>query len=140
MIVTGNRWLRAQKPEEFKTLEAIPYPNKKDEKAKFRYFKILECCNFFSNVSDNSTHSVTLLTSYAQDKRDGKDKRDGQDMSEADEIRPPKSVTDSLSKYSGGSKTECVRNSIVGRSDMEWFGFTMVQKQDGRHCHLNTNF
>ena len=102
----GNRWLRAQKPEEFKTLESIPYPNKRDDKAKFRYFKILECCNFFSNVSDNSTHSVTLLTSYAQDKRrDAKDMQDGKDKGEADEIRPPKSVTDSLSKYSHDPNT-----------------------------------
>ena len=63
-------------------------------------------------MSDNSTHSVTLLTSYAQEKRrDAKDMQDGKDKGEADEIRPPKSVTDSLSKYSHDPNTGLSRYS-----------------------------
>ena len=96
----GNRWLRAQKSEETKVLENVTYPKKK-EKMLFQYFRILECCHFFSTHSHKSSSSgqtITLLTTST--KSDKSDVRDQLDEGQTDEygVLPPKDVADSHSK------------------------------------------
>ena len=50
--------------------------------------------------------------------------QDGKDKGEVDEIRPPKSVTDSLSKYSHDPNTEWVWYSDSGnKSDLQMYSF-----------------
>lgn len=68
----GNRWLRPQRPAEFKTLDMIEYPKKRHRDA-WHYFKILECCQHFSTLRSKEAKSnsiqVTLLTAEEKCKK-----------------------------------------------------------------------
>ena len=79
----------------------MTYPKKK-EKVRFQYFKILECCHFFSAISEKSTkasQSITLLTSCVKDKSNLREQLDVGDIDE-NGFLPPRDVADSLGKFS----------------------------------------
>ncbi|KAK5650077.1 hypothetical protein RI129_001106 [Pyrocoelia pectoralis] len=56
----GNRFCRAQRPQERSSLPFIKYPKKKD-KELFTYIQIIECCHYFVQ-QQNLSNLVTLLT------------------------------------------------------------------------------
>lgn len=59
----GNRWLRAQKPEETKPLDELDYPRRKD-KSQNQLIKILECCFYFASSQEKrgKNQPIVLLT------------------------------------------------------------------------------
>lgn len=57
----GNRFLRAQRPQERSPIPLIKYPKKKD-KETYTFIQIIECCYFLTQPQKGSTNAVTLLT------------------------------------------------------------------------------
>ncbi|KAF5278649.1 hypothetical protein FQA39_LY00691 [Lamprigera yunnana] len=55
----GNRFCRAQRPQEHTSVPFIKYPKKKD-KDLYTYIQIIECCHYFVQQQD-ATNLVTLL-------------------------------------------------------------------------------
>lgn len=56
----GNRFCRAQRPQEHASLPLIKYPKKKD-KEMFTYIQIIECCHYFAQQQKDAINLVTLL-------------------------------------------------------------------------------
>lgn len=57
----GNRFLRAQRPQERSAIPLIKYPKKKD-KETYMFIQIIECCHFLTQQQKGATNLVTLLT------------------------------------------------------------------------------
>ncbi|XP_054287971.1 nonsense-mediated mRNA decay factor SMG5-like [Macrosteles quadrilineatus] len=57
----GNRFLRAQRPNEHLALPLIKYPKKKDKEA-WMFFQVAECCHFMSQQQQATTDKDTLVT------------------------------------------------------------------------------
>ncbi|GLV31698.1 Smg5 nonsense mediated mRNA decay factor [Carabus blaptoides fortunei] len=57
----GNRFLRAQRPQERSPIPLIKYPKKKD-KETYMFIQIIECCHFLTQQQKGATNLVTLLT------------------------------------------------------------------------------
>lgn len=56
----GNRFFRAQRPQERLPIPLIKYPKKKD-KESFIYIQIIECCHYLAQQQKDATNLVTLL-------------------------------------------------------------------------------
>lgn len=57
----GNRFLRAQRPQERAPIPLIKYPKKKD-KETHTFIQIIECCHFLTQQQKGASNLVTLLT------------------------------------------------------------------------------
>ncbi|KAG5874256.1 hypothetical protein JTB14_026478 [Gonioctena quinquepunctata] len=56
----GNRFFRAQRPQERAPIPFIKYPKKKD-KEMHDYIQIIECCHFLAEQQKGASNVVTLL-------------------------------------------------------------------------------
>ncbi|XP_056644486.1 nonsense-mediated mRNA decay factor SMG5 [Diorhabda sublineata] len=56
----GNRFFRAQRPQERAPVPFIKYPKKKDKEMHV-YIQIIECCHFLAEQQKGATDVVTLL-------------------------------------------------------------------------------
>lgn len=56
----GNRFFRAQRPQERLPLPFIKYPKKKDKDATI-YIQIVECCHYLAEQQKGASNLVTLL-------------------------------------------------------------------------------
>lgn len=56
----GNRFFRAQRPQERRPLPFIKYPKKKDKEASI-YIQIIECCHYLAEQQKGASNLVTLL-------------------------------------------------------------------------------
>lgn len=56
----GNRFFRAQRPQERATIPFIKYPKKKDKEMHI-YIQIIECCYFLAEQQNGASNVVTLL-------------------------------------------------------------------------------
>lgn len=56
----GNRFFRAQRPQERAAIPFIKYPKKKDKEMHV-YIQIIECCHFLAEQQKGASNVVTLL-------------------------------------------------------------------------------
>lgn len=56
----GNRFFRAQRPQERTPIPLIKYPKKKD-KEMLSYIQIIECCHYLTQQQKGASNLVTLL-------------------------------------------------------------------------------
>lgn len=56
----GNRFFRAQRPQEKTPIPFIKYPKKKDKEMHI-YIQIIECCHFLAEQQKGASNLVTLL-------------------------------------------------------------------------------
>ncbi|CAG9827087.1 unnamed protein product [Diabrotica balteata] len=56
----GNRFFRAQRPQERAPIPFIKYPKKKDKEMHI-YIQIIECCHFLAEQQKGASNVVTLL-------------------------------------------------------------------------------
>jgi protein SMG5 len=56
----GNRFFRAQRPQERASIPFIKYPKKKD-KEMCTYIQIIECCYFLAEQQKGAANLITLL-------------------------------------------------------------------------------
>lgn len=56
----GNRFFRAQRPQERAPVPFIKYPKKKDKEMHV-YIQIIECCHFLAEQQKGASNVVTLL-------------------------------------------------------------------------------
>ena len=69
----GNRFFRAQRPNERTPIPFIKYPKKKDKDMHI-YIQIIECCNFFGEQQKGASNVVTLLIGNQQILTNGENK------------------------------------------------------------------
>lgn len=56
----GNRFFRAQRPQEKTPIPFIKYPKKKDKEMS-TYIQIIECCHFLAQQQKDASNLITLL-------------------------------------------------------------------------------
>lgn len=56
----GNRFFRAQRPQEKAPIPFIKYPKKKDKEMS-TYIQIIECCHFLAQQQKGASNLITLL-------------------------------------------------------------------------------
>jgi hypothetical protein len=84
-------------------LEGMSYPNRRNDRQSWHYFKILECCNYFMGQRGGAANkmAVTLITTNEQ-------KSD-----QPDSFQPPLGVATSRGIFSSTLNSRCPKSQNI---------------------------
>lgn len=69
----GNRFFRAQRPNERASIPFVKYPKKKDKEMHV-FIQIVECCHYFADQQKGASNVVTFLLGSNQPVTNGENK------------------------------------------------------------------